>query len=230
MRAVGGLGRGAVHPTSRPPWLLRQGGECVVPKAASPEARRKRQAKRKVASQCGALKRDGTPCTRPKGWGTQHPGTGRCKNHAGSTHSGQLAAAREQAKGLGLPVPSTPAQGIQATLNIAMGQLAYATQQVNGLEPGELWADTMVGKVPSHWVKLQHELMDKVARFSQVAAGMGIDERRTALAEAQTSMLQTVITAVLDDLGLSPAQRKLAGPAIRKRLEAVQGTVREVSA
>lgn len=35
---------------------------------------------------CGARrKKDGNPCTRPAGWGTYHPGIGKCKLHGGST-------------------------------------------------------------------------------------------------------------------------------------------------
>ena len=33
---------------------------------------------------CGATTRAGTPCRRPAGWGTDHPGEGRCKLHGGS--------------------------------------------------------------------------------------------------------------------------------------------------
>jgi len=32
---------------------------------------------------CGARTRAGTPCRRPAGWGTDHPGRGRCKLHGG---------------------------------------------------------------------------------------------------------------------------------------------------
>lgn len=34
---------------------------------------------------CGAKNRAGKPCKRPAGWGTDHPGTGRCKLHGGLT-------------------------------------------------------------------------------------------------------------------------------------------------
>lgn len=46
---------------------------------------------------CGGLNRAGRPCGRPKGWGTDHPGTGRCKLHTGSTTNGKKAAANEAA-------------------------------------------------------------------------------------------------------------------------------------
>ena len=36
---------------------------------------------------CGAHSRSsGKPCPRPAGWGTDHVGTGKCRNHGGSSH------------------------------------------------------------------------------------------------------------------------------------------------
>jgi hypothetical protein len=37
---------------------------------------------------CGGKTRAGTPCKRPAGWGTDHPGSGRCKLHGGATKRG----------------------------------------------------------------------------------------------------------------------------------------------
>lgn len=37
-----------------------------------------------MAETCGAKNRAGNPCGRPKGWGTDHAGEGRCKLHGGS--------------------------------------------------------------------------------------------------------------------------------------------------
>ena len=34
---------------------------------------------------CGAKTRAGTPCKQPAGWGTDHPGQGRCKLHGGAS-------------------------------------------------------------------------------------------------------------------------------------------------
>ncbi len=39
---------------------------------------------------CGAKTRGGTPCRRPAGWGTEHPGEGRCKLHGGCSPRGHL--------------------------------------------------------------------------------------------------------------------------------------------
>lgn len=43
----------------------------------------KNQVHNKNYNICGAKTRKGTPCLRPAGWGTNHPGTGRCKLHGG---------------------------------------------------------------------------------------------------------------------------------------------------
>lgn len=45
----------------------------------------KNQVHDKNYSICGAKTRKGTPCLRPAGWGTNHPGIGRCKLHGGSS-------------------------------------------------------------------------------------------------------------------------------------------------
>ena len=51
---------------------------------------------------CGALKRqpeyEGETCKRPAGWGTIHPGTGKCKLHGGSTRTHAHFAEVETAK------------------------------------------------------------------------------------------------------------------------------------
>lgn len=38
------------------------------------------------SQKCGAKNRAGKPCQRPAGWGTHHPGEGKCKLHGGASH------------------------------------------------------------------------------------------------------------------------------------------------
>jgi len=49
---------------------------------------------------CGAKTRDGTPCQRTAGWGTDHVGDGRCKTHGGKggrkPKHGRYAATRSE--------------------------------------------------------------------------------------------------------------------------------------
>ena len=43
-----------------------------------------------MALRCGAKTRAGTPCAQPAGWGTDHPGQGRCRLHGGASLRGHL--------------------------------------------------------------------------------------------------------------------------------------------
>ena len=46
---------------------------------------------------CGAAKRQGGGhCRKPAGWGTSHPGRGRCRLHGGATRSQSKRAADEE--------------------------------------------------------------------------------------------------------------------------------------
>lgn len=45
---------------------------------------------------CGATNRAGTPCTRPKGWGTPTPGSGRCKLHGGRSRGAVTEAGQRR--------------------------------------------------------------------------------------------------------------------------------------
>ena len=54
-------------------------------------------------SKCGAKSRKGTPCGQAAGWGTDHPGSGRCKLHGGAstgpkTEEGKRKAAENSLK------------------------------------------------------------------------------------------------------------------------------------
>lgn len=55
------------------------------------------QPKRKCGARTRAAKREGRPCQQAAGWGTDHPGYGRCKLHGGRTPSGRNAARRAMA-------------------------------------------------------------------------------------------------------------------------------------
>lgn len=57
---------------------------------------------------CGAKTRSGGLCRHERGWGTDHPGIGRCKLHGGSTRNHRTAAfaeiARRECNLLAIPV------------------------------------------------------------------------------------------------------------------------------
>lgn len=75
---------------------------------------------RKPKSLCGAGKRNGGgTCTRPAGWGTDHPGFGECKAHTGSTQAGNIRAAKLEAEARGLDYQIEPHAAILRGLGVA---------------------------------------------------------------------------------------------------------------
>lgn len=180
------------------------------------------------ANICGAKKRDGRPCKRLAGWGTDHEGSGRCKHHTGSTSIGRVAAATERLS-MATPVRVSPGQAMAAVMDLTAGQLLLATQKVAELSDTELFVKRNYDKaadtwemIPNHWVALQRTLQADLAKFAKMAADAGIAERETVMKEAQTRMIATMMEAVFNELGLDPDQREKLGPAIRKQLPLIE--------
>lgn len=171
---------------------------------------------------------EGTPyCERPSGWGTDHPGFGRCKRHGGATKLGsygaQLEAARQAAieggQMLGAPVHTDPHTALMEELEASCGHVEWLRLKVedHARQNGE---DALVGPVgqegPSEsggkhyaayeknvwWVAYNEERERKV-KIAAVCIKSGIEERRVRVAEAQGIVIARVIQGVSKRLGFS---------------------------
>lgn len=210
---------------SQKDWLhAREGGSLwanrvrfsAMPTRSAMSKARRRASRRDGQACCGAPKKNGDPCLWEAGRGTDHPGTGLCWKHGGRMQT--VGAAADQAASMATAIEVTPGQAIQAVLNVAAGQFAYATAMVGGLDEAQMFEETIAGVVPNRWVRLQMQIMDKLKQYSRAAADMGINERQMQMAEAQTAMMGSLLEAVMDRLELTPGQRKEVGPAIREAL------------
>src|SRR4051812_31727674 len=97
---------------------------------------------------CGAQKRQGTgSCGRPAGWGTSHPGWGRCKLHGGSSPTGIRAAETARAKHavvtFGLPIQVDALTALREEVWRTAGHVAYLEAEIRQLKPEALtWGRT----------------------------------------------------------------------------------------
>lgn len=88
---------------------------------------------------CGASRvdRPGWHCTQTKGWGTGHPGIGRCKLHGGATENHNRAAfkeiARRECERLGLPIRIDPGEALIQEVWESAGNVAFYRQLVQEL-------------------------------------------------------------------------------------------------
>ena len=157
---------------------------------------------------CSGTNRQGEPCGRPAGWGTDHAGVGLCKHHGGSTPSGKrhaitLEAAR-QVEAWGGRLDVSAPEALLELVQSKAAEVAYWNWRVGGLSEDEraglLVAETTFGegpqgpvdtvtrKVAPHvFVVLLHKAQDQLASFSAAALRAGVDEALVRLATVQAS-------------------------------------------
>lgn len=194
---------------------------------------------------CGGKRRsadsNGLPCTRPAGWGTDHPGDGRCKLHGGSTRShrtaNQVTQAERAVATFGLPREIDPRDALLEEIYRTAGAVDWLHQQVQRLEAEQvIWGKTeevekTAGEFPgvdvTHaaaihvWVELWQNERKHLVNVSKAAIAAGLEERKVRLAEQQGAMLASVIKNILGDLDLTPEQQSLVGQVVPRHLRAV---------
>lgn len=189
--------------------------------------------KRRDKPLCGGKKRQGSgTCTRPAGWGTDHPGIGRCKLHGGSTPNHRKHAARVEAEVL--------AQAMRDELVASMDELVeidYRDAVLIELSRSQAWVNwlnrlvvtstdlkqvDMSGKFerPSVWYELLAKERGHLLDVIKTAGTLGIEERRIRLAERQGELIVDVVRRILDGLGLSADQQALVPHVVGRELRA----------
>jgi hypothetical protein len=179
---------------------------------------------------CGGKKHQGEgTCTRPAGWGTDHPGAGRCKLHGGSVPSGRKAAMEELASRAvdtyGLPRDISPTDALLEEVRFTAGHVAWLRQRVSELAPDALtWGtremvdkqatefpgtDTTEAAAVNMWLELYYRERKHLVDVCKAAISVGIEERYVRLAEAQGAVVAAVIRRILERLGLSDEQSAL---------------------
>jgi hypothetical protein len=199
---------------------------------------------------CGARTRDGTPCDKSAGWGTNHPGHGRCRFHGGSSPraeiAGQVALAHREYQVMGAPVDVPPHEALLECIRIAAGEVAYASEQIARLDPEEavgsvvtvtrrplkeekgaesmdLVAEEVRTESPQlHiWIQVRRQAMDRLVTYSATALKAGLEERLVRVAEQQGQLLAQAVRGILEELGV--ADRPEVPAVVRKHLTLAAG-------
>lgn len=199
--------------------------------------------------QCGGKNRSGSPCRLPAGFGTSHPGWGRCRHHAGASPTHERSVAEAQARAacakFGLPVRTTAAQALRDELARSNGAVVYLLAKVQQLDEAELVWGTEKRTVRTNpgqgaergvpqvevtqsarvhvWVSLLFAERQHLARLAADMARIGIEERVARVTEAQVTLLNRLMDALHADAELTPRQLQLVAENFPRRLREVGG-------
>lgn len=185
---------------------------------------------------CGAptTGRQGGPCPRPAGFGTDHPGTGRCRRHGGGKPNGiREIASEELSTLLGEPVDVDPFEALIFCVSLASQEVHWIRERLRDVtEPTHLAPVGNLGG-PSKgvvgmqeefdiWIQAQQYAIDRLARYSKMAIDAGVSERMVNLAEKMGDLIAPLLQGVLSDLNLTPAQKQEAPAVVGRHLRLLE--------
>jgi hypothetical protein len=206
---------------------IKPGSPASAQAPKPPAATRKNyKPPKKTKTVCGVKKRSGGHCNMAAGWGTPHPGIGKCKFHGGSVPSHVKAAAKEEYRLLlGTPMEINPLDAIIWCIKIRAGEVQWLTDRMHDLDEIHWVEDTMVGKQFHLYARERQHAMADLARYSQMAISLGIAERAVKLAETYGEMLANYTKRILEDLWphLDAEGRAKAPTIVRNHLIALDG-------
>jgi hypothetical protein len=187
---------------------------------------------------CGGRKKDGSTCTHAAGYGTDHPGYGKCKFHLGQTPAVRTAAAKEMARELmtfyGSPVDTNPIDALLEEVSRTAGHVAWLGQrisqfnvplQIEELDPETKASKLVTASMPPEvegWLRVYLSERQQLVRTAKAALDAGVNERMVQIAEHQGAKLADAVETILAALNLSKAQKQLV-PAV------VPGILRQLS-
>jgi|SRR6185369_16132013 len=192
---------------------------------------------------CGAPRRQAdAPCTRPAGWGTPHPGIGRCKLHGGSTPSHVLHAQRQVAEqaaaAYGAARDVNPVQAMVELLHDTAGHVAWLRDIIQTEQPDALiWGvadeinkgsgefpgvDIRKAAAPSVWLQRYDVERRLLLDVSRDLARLGIEWDAREAIRKEGAVLARVAREMARRLGHDPADERVAA-AYRGALRDVLG-------
>lgn len=196
---------------------------------------------RQPTDKCNARKRKGGGyCSRPAGWGTDHPEVGRCKLHGGNVPNHRASAQKELARrgveAFGLPLNIEPYQALLDELARTNGIILFYEMQIHALDStadltGPIGTegtaeDTDLAHHPKSeahiWVRLHQQERAHFVKVAETCVKAGIAERQIEIAEQQGAILATVIRGILTELKIAMTEE--VRNTVRKHLMEVQTT------
>jgi len=176
---------------------------------------------------CGALNRNGQMCKQAAGYGTDHPGAGRCKLHSGCTPAADIfhskRTVRERIKhimSLGvIPEGVSPEEVMLQEVARAAAAVAHLDSIVAQFDDDELRHDASAKDVVTMWNE-QRVLLRNVGKAVIQA---GIAKHAVQVQEMTAQALITILMAVMQspEVNMSTDQQRMARMLMANELRAL---------
>lgn len=174
---------------------------------------------------CGARKKqsEGT-CGQAAGWGTPHPGTGRCKLHGGCAPSSRIAGVNAQAQKLLYQYDAPPVANPLEALQRLAGRVA-AAEEVIGEKVNDLTSWRYEGEGSGEQLRAEVGLLERtmshLGKLLVDIARLNIDERLVKIEEAKAKVIVEAIEIALATAGVRGQQATEAKRAAARHLRTV---------
>jgi hypothetical protein len=165
-------------------------------------------------------------CMKKAGWGTDHPGFGRCKYHGGSSPQHRARAERNrQITFMGRPKDISALDAIVWAIKITAGEVEWLSSQIAEINNKPDWIEfTISGKQLHVFQRARADALDRLVRYSKDAIALGLAERTVRMAEQFGATIARLLEGIQKDLDLSPSQRSVWPVVVRKHLIMLEGT------
>jgi len=116
-----------------------------------------------------------------------------------------------------------PSEAMQFCLDRTVHMLRNAIEGVSNLKSDEVWVDTMVGRIPNEWIRLEEDLRKETTALAARMIDLDLEGRRVAVTEALATILVPVFDFIFKELKLTKAQRDKAPEIVRSGLKMLEG-------
>jgi hypothetical protein len=181
---------------------------------------------------CGAKTRQEDSaefCGLPAGWGSDHPGIGRCKLHGGNTGKQRTGAARikaeQEVRDVLAELDVAPVDDPLTALSQLAGQVvAWQTATatlVNRLDDQVRYEGATGAEQLRAEVGLYERAMDRANTVLSTIARLDIDGRLVRIEEAKAQLLMEAVQAGLASIGVTGEQAAKVKRVMARKLRSV---------
>lgn len=124
---------------------------------------------------------------------------------------------------LGRPIEITPEEAILNCIRIRAGEVQWLSDRMAELQEKDWQEETMLGKQFHLYARERQAGLRDVAKFSEMAIRMNIEERRVRIAETYGEAIAALLKGILDELmpHIDVEGRALVPAVVKRNLIAI---------